>query len=91
MKPNKQDIALFNALFELEIKYLVEHARDYKHILLNQILHSDAKQPPDREFMADMASRGFFRSVQQLVDIEYEKQKAYKNIENQIDDILNGE
>lgn len=86
---SKKDIDIFNGLFEIDIKYLLKHIRDYKEILLQQAKNSKSTTVIfDKEFMSNLAREGFLRSIKQYHRLESEYDEAGKSIMDQVNDIL---
>lgn len=89
MNPEKKNIQLFNALFDMRVRHLVDDFKDYRKILLEQIFASTSEVlKPDKEFMVDMAEDGFVKALSLFAKDRKDKQSAEVDIMKQVSDIL---
>jgi len=90
MKVLPQDITAFNKAFDVEVKYLINHIREYQKELLKMTLESDNKTVnPDRQFMLELVEEGFIKTVTTYITHADKNLKGKRNWMGKVSDILN--
>lgn len=88
----KEDIALYETFFDMRLRHLVDHLKDYKNILLEQAVKSQSTTVIfDKDFMIELCDDGFLRCLISYHTSEVEYKAIKESIMNQVNDLLNDE
>jgi len=90
MKVKLVDEILFDRLFDLNVKFLLQHLNDYKNTVLKLTKESDNKVViPDKEFMIELSEDAFVRALYQYYKLESERVTERRLMEDSIMDQVN--